>query len=128
MIKEKELESVSKLEPQKRYEYFMKKITDAEKLWTLKNEEGDIALASIEDKILISFWSDEDDAKLCKINEWQNYKYYSFNIEELENYFFKLVEEKGYLINIFPVNDKSGFVVNLKEFKRDLYNELENYY
>ena len=128
MIKEKELESVSKLEPQKRYEYFMKKITDAEKLWTLKNEEGDIALASIEDKILISFWSDEDYAKLCKINEWQNYKYYSFNIEELENYFFKLVEEKGYLINIFPVNDKSGFVVNLKEFKRDLYNELENYY
>jgi len=35
--------------------------------------------------------------------------------------------ENNYLINVFPMNNKTGFVVSLEEFERDLSEELKNY-
>ncbi len=35
--------------------------------------------------------------------------------------------ENEYLINVFPIGNKTGFVVNINEFIKDLNDELEWY-
>ncbi|MCH4828206.1 MULTISPECIES: hypothetical protein [Flavobacterium] len=48
-------------------------------------------------------------------------------LDDLEDEIFDLIASKNYLIDVFPVNGKSGFVVDLDEFARDLSEELKNY-
>jgi len=50
----KEIENILKLEPQKRYEYFIRKIADFEELWTIVDENEDYAISSVDGKTLIS--------------------------------------------------------------------------
>lgn len=38
---------------------------------------------------------------------------------------FEIINTENYLINVFPVNGRSGFVVSLEEFDRDLQEELD---
>jgi len=37
------------------------------------------------------------------------------------------IEKEGFLLNVFPVGAKTGFVVNPNEFIRDINGEFENY-
>ncbi|WEZ05197.1 DUF2750 domain-containing protein [Bacillus subtilis] len=39
-MNEKELEMSLKLDPDKRYRYFIKKVVDYEEVWSLSNDEG----------------------------------------------------------------------------------------
>lgn len=123
----KEIETVSNLEPFERYNYFIKKIADFEILYSLKSLEGNFAISETDDKYMFPIWSHEEFAKLNLNKEWENFEICEISLEELEEEIFHFVLENNYLINVFPMNNKTGFVVNLEEFKRDLSIELENY-
>jgi hypothetical protein len=41
VLNQQEIKDVSALEPLKRYQYFLKKVADDEKLYTLKNDNND---------------------------------------------------------------------------------------
>lgn len=126
-MNDKEIESVSNLEPFKRYQYFIKKIADFEELWTIIDGNGDFALSDIDDKVLISFWSAEEFVNLNLNDGWENCGSRKLTLDDLEDEIFDLIASENYLINVFPVNGKSGFVVGLDEFARDLSDELKNY-
>lgn len=123
----KEIESVSNLEPYKRYQYFIKKIADFEELWTIIDENGDYALSDIDDKVLISFWSAKEYIASNLSEGWKNCKAKKLTLDDLEDEIFDLIASENLLINVFPINGKSGFVVDLDEFARDLSDELKNY-
>jgi hypothetical protein len=72
MVSEKELQSVSGLGAFDRYRYFIKKIADSQELWTLKNGDGDFALAMVEEKILLPLWSAREYIKSC-LYIWEDY-------------------------------------------------------
>ena len=126
-MNDKEIESVSNLEPFKRYQYFIKKIADYEELWTIVDENGDYALSDVDDKVLISFWSAKEYIDSNLSDGWENCKPKKLTLDDLEDEIFDLIASENYLINVFPVNGKSGFVVDLDEFARDLSDELKNY-
>ena len=123
----KEVESVSKLIPLERYRYFIKKIADYEELWTIIDENGDYALSDIDDIVLISFWSAKEYIYSNLEQGWANCKPIKLTLTDLEETIFDLIDSRNYLINVFPVNGKSGFIIDLDEFTRDLSNELKNY-
>jgi Protein of unknown function (DUF2750). len=123
----KKIESVSKLSPIERYKYFIKKIADYEELWTIIDGNGDYALSDVDDKVLISFWSEEEFISSNLEEGWEKCTPKKLSFDDLENEIFDLIAAEGYLINVFPVNGKSGFVVDLDEFARDLSDELKNY-
>ncbi len=123
----KEIESVSKLSPLERYKYFIKKIADFEEIWTIIDENGDYALSDIDDKVLISFWSAKEFIYSNLEGGWEKCVPKILSFDDLENEIFDLVASEDYLINVFPVNGKSGFVVELDEFAKDLSDELKNY-
>ena len=49
------------------------------------------------------------------------------SLDEFESDIVPIIENKGYLLDIFPVSNKAGFVVTLDEFIHDLNVELSNY-
>ncbi|ASW73695.1 hypothetical protein IQ37_19550 [Chryseobacterium piperi] len=121
----KEKENIIKLEPFKRYQYFIKKIADFEELWTIVNENGDYAISEVDDHSLISFWTAEEFILSNLDKGWENYRPLKICLEDLENELFKIIASENYLVNVFPINGKSGFVVSLEEFRRDLNEELD---
>ncbi|AQY22605.1 DUF2750 domain-containing protein [Riemerella anatipestifer] len=124
-MNQKEIESVVLLEPFERYKYFIKKVADWEIFFTLLNEDGNYALSKLDNYELFPLWSAREFAELCKINGWEKYSIKELSLDDLENEIIDFIIEGSYLINVFPIYDKTGFVVNLQEFTRDLNDELE---
>ncbi len=126
-LDQREISNVSNLEPFKRYQYFIKKIADFEELWTIVDSNGDIALAEIKDNVLISFWTAEEFIYSNLEGSWEDCNPFKITLNDLKEKIVDEISKGNYLLNIFPVNGKSGFIVNLEEFIRDLNEELENY-
>ena len=128
ILNDKEIQSVIKLEPLKRYQYFLKKIADHEKMFALKDEEGNYALSSIDNHILLPLWPFMQYATLAKRNpEWEQYSISEITLNDFKSQLIPLIEANRYLINVFPVGDTTGFILDLEEFNRDLDVELEKY-
>lgn len=123
----KEIESVVSLEPFKRYQYFIKKVADNELMYTLEDKNNNIATSKIGENILLPLWTAIEFAELCKVNGWDDYIIKPITLKYFENEFIDFISNESYLLNIFPVYDKSGFVVKLEEFTRDLSYELKKY-
>ncbi|WP_419868696.1 DUF2750 domain-containing protein [Chryseobacterium sp. CT-SW4] len=121
------LENILKLEPLKRYQYFIKYVADWEVFYTLTDKNGNYILSELEGQKLFPVWSAEEFVKLCMISGWEGTSIKKMNLDDLENEIIDFVANSDYLFNVFPVHDKTGFVVNLDEFSRDLSEELKNY-
>lgn len=126
-LHKKAIENISNLIPFERHKYFIRRIADYEELWTIVDKSGDIALSVLENKTLVSFWADEDFIENNLSNGWEKCVPFKINLEDFAETIIPLIEENNYLINVFPLNGKSGFVVNLEEFARDLNEELDKY-
>jgi hypothetical protein len=123
----KEIERVSMLSPKERYIYFLKRVADSEEFYSLKNNENEFIISELEGNLLFPMWSAKEFAKNCLVDGWENHKIISLNLDDLEEEIFDLIAKEKYLLNIFPVKEKTGFIVDLDEFARDLSNELKNY-
>lgn len=122
-----EIEAVLKLDSFKRYQYSLKKIADNEVLFTLINKKGEYAFSEIEGSELIPIWSSPYFAAKCIAGHWQEYEPKEISLDTFENELAEQIIENEYLLDVFPANDKTGFIVSLDEFMRDLNEELEQY-
>lgn len=122
---EKEVESVSKLEPFERYKYFIKKAADWERMYSLKGKNNDFVIAEMDDFAVISFWPAKEFIKGFKIDE--GYSIVEVSLDDFRDELYDFIKSGSYLINIFSVDNKTGFVVTLDEFVRDLNEELRKY-
>jgi len=127
-ITNKEIEAVSQLEAFQRYEYFIKRVADSEKMYTLVDENGYFAIADIENTAVLSVWSASDFAKGNAIDEWGSFSVKEITIEEFEEDIIDIIEKNNWLINVFSIKGKSGFIVDLNEFAKDLSTEMQKYH
>lgn len=126
-MKTQEIESVIKLEPFERYKYSLKRIADNETLYTIKRDKETIAISDLDDEKLIPFWSAKQFAELNITDEWNEFYVEEISLDDFENEMVDFINENNFLMNIFPINNKTGFVVSLDEFIRDLNIELERF-
>ena len=126
-LKTQEIESVIKLEPFERYKYSLKRIADNETLYTIKRDKETIAISDLDDEKLIPFWSAKQFAELNITDEWNEFYVEEISLDDFENEMVDFINENNFLMNIFPINNKTGFVVSLDEFIRDLNIELERF-
>jgi hypothetical protein len=124
---EKEIENVIKLDAYARYQYLIKKVADSGILFSLKNDENDWALAEVDNNKLFSIWSSKEFAAINAIGAWSSYNPFQISLEVFKEEIEPLIKENGYLLNIFSSLNKTGFIVMLEEFLRDLGEELEKY-
>jgi hypothetical protein len=123
----KEIENVLSLEPFERYKYFLKKVADSEKVYTLESKEGDWATSTVKEYILFPVWSANEFALGCAIDEWGEFNPIETNIRDFIRISLPEIEGDGFLLNVFPAGKRTGFVVKPDEFIRDISEELENY-
>lgn len=126
-ISKMEFNALCKLEPYSRYMYFIKKFADMGIMYSLVNEKNKFAIAEVSNKMLISFWPAKDFAITLATGKWVKYSEYEISLDSFNEKVIPEIKQNGYLINIFPLFDKSGFVVDVEEFVRDLNTELNNY-
>ena len=122
----KEIENILKLTPFERYQYFIRKIADWEIAYSLIFLDGDYAVSTIDDKKLFPIWSAKEFAELSKTNGWESCNIIELTFDDFEETLFDYIDENNLLLNVFPI-DKTGFVVSLEEFAKDLNEELEQY-
>jgi hypothetical protein len=88
---------------------------------------GEVASSKHDGNTLFPLWSNKEYAELCKVAGWENFNVVELSLEDLESNIVNAIAKSGDLLNIFPVRDKTGFIVDAVEFKQDLNRELENY-
>ena len=126
-VTDKEIETVSALEPFKRYQYAVKRIADSELLYSLIDQEGNWASSEVENNKLMSIRPANVFAKHCAIGPWSGFKFREITLETFQEEIIDFIRQGNLLLNIFPVNFKTGFVVDIDEFVRDLVDELKKY-
>jgi hypothetical protein len=126
-LSSKEFEAICKLEPFDRYKYCIKKFADIEMVFSLVNAQNEFAIAEVNDKFLVSLWPSKEFALTLKTGNWLQYFELEISLESFNRKYLPQFQQKGYLLNIFPLFDKSGFVVDINEFVGDLNRELSKY-
>ena len=121
----KETEAVANLPAPKRYEYFIKKVVDSEKVWGLYND-GWATSKDDNEKIVIPFWPKEEFALICAKNEWVNYHPRDIELEEFLNKWLLGMKKDGYKPSVFPTNTEA-IIIEIDVLLKDLSKELENY-
>lgn len=121
----KQIESVSALPPIERYKHFIKRFADFEECWSIVDEDGELVILEVDDYKFISLWSSKEyiemDENLGTIIP-NNY-----TLEYFQQTLFDFIEKNNLLINVFSIKGKTGFIVSLGEFVRDLNEELSQY-
>lgn len=126
-MRKEELENILRLAPFERYKYSIKRIADSQILYSLKEGNEDWAISEAANHKLFSIWSAEEYAALNVEGEWSNYGVAGIDLDDFLNTIIPLIIENNYLINVFSINNQTGFVLNVEEFMRDLNEELEKY-
>ncbi|PWG77926.1 DUF2750 domain-containing protein [Pararcticibacter amylolyticus] len=96
-------------------------------LYSIESLEGDWASSFVNEYNLYPVWPAKEYALNCMIDEWTGFRVIEININEFLKSTLKRIEKEGYLINAFPVGNKTGFVVDPYEFIRDITAELDGY-
>jgi hypothetical protein len=126
-LNQKEIESVSSLEPFKRYQYLIKRIADSEKVYTLQDSEGKWASSTLREYQLFPIWSAAEYAANSAVEAWSEFEIIENDIYDFLHVKLREIESQGFLLNAFPVGNKTGFVVKPNEYIRDIRVELANY-
>jgi hypothetical protein len=125
MINKKEFETVIKQPPNIRYEYFIKKVVDFERVWGLYND-GWATAKDKEDNALIPFFPKKEFAEICAKNEWSGYKAEPIDLDDFIDKWLTGMKNDGIKPSIFPTDDDT-VVVSIDVILNDLETELENY-
>lgn len=127
-ITDKEIEAVSNLDAFQRYQYFIKRVADSEKMYSLHDKNEYFALAAVGDRTVFSVWSAPEFALINAIGEWNTFSVKEISLEEFEDELIDKIEENQWLINVFSIKEKSGFVVDINEFAKDISDEMQKYH
>ncbi len=118
--------NIEKELPIKRYGYTINQLLKHNEIFVLQEEENKYAISEFEDKQLISFWPSAEIALKNAVGSWEGYSAKSINIEEME-LLLDIIEDKGWIMDFFPIQSKTGSLVMVDEFVKDLnsaYQEL----
>jgi hypothetical protein len=127
-ITDQEIEAVSALDPFNRYQYVLKRIADSEVLYSLVNQKGSWAISELKDNKLFPIWSAHVFAKRCALDAWAGFECKEVTLETFQEVLIDFIEEENLLLNVFPVGIKTGFVVDVNEFVRDVVDGLNRYH
>ena len=129
-VSKQELEAVIALSPEKRYNYFVKRICDWEQVWTLYEDDYIVLNEAKNGKLYILLFPFKDFAEHYATNTrgMKGVSYKSFEINEfLETIIKKLQANNVSNALVFPVANGYGLNVSMSDMVKDIQSELENY-
>jgi len=123
---EKEVLAVSALEGPERYAYFVKRVADEQRLWSLWND-GWVLAKDDAGRELVPVWPHQDYAALCAKGEWADHTPKEINLDAWIERWLPGIEGDNRLVAVFPTDENQGVVVDSRRLTSDLEQELEKY-
>ncbi|MGX1193087.1 DUF2750 domain-containing protein [Metabacillus sp. SLBN-84] len=120
-----EINTVSKLPANVRYEYFIKKVTDYEEVWSLFND-GWATSRDEDGNLFIPFFPKKEFAEISAEKEWASYKARSISLDDFIEKWLTGMKKDGIIPSIFP-SENDRVAVSIDVLFKDLETELENY-
>jgi hypothetical protein len=111
----------------KRYNYFIKRVADHEYLATLMDSSGQSIVHRVDEYILLPIWPAEEYVKVFNHENYEDSHVITISLTNFIDEWCPQIKEKKMLLDGFPVSERSGFVVTIDEFLRDLEDELVRY-
>lgn len=124
-LSDEQKKAVLSLPGQERYKHFVKQVADSQQVWGLYAHGW--ALAETTDgKEVLPFWPAKEYAKLCAVDEWQEYAVKRIALGE----FFALLaqlETDQVLPGVFYTPQDKGVTPSARELVEALKEELAQY-
>lgn len=125
-ISSKQIEAVISLSGDKRYEYFIKIVSDWEEVWGLYYDGW--ALSETDTgEVVFPLWPAKEYAELCANREWSEYGAVSFPLESLIDELLPSLQIDSIQPCIFSTDKNEGVVVSTTQLLQDLEQELDKY-
>ena len=123
-LNDKQLKSIPALDDFQRYDYFLKKVTRNEEIWSLHSPEGWIELSSEDGELCLPIWPHPDFAKTWAVDEWSDCEPKAIALEVWLERWTQGLQGDDTMLVIFPTEDGAGIVLSPEEVEHDLLAEL----
>ena len=114
------------MNPNDRYDYFIRKITDFEKVWGLYNDGWAMSSGPNKNEMMV-FWPEKEFAKLCANGTWENYKPKNIKLNTFLDKWLPGMEKDGLSIGIFQTPDDKGVIMTPSQLLENIRSELGLY-
>jgi hypothetical protein len=130
ILKDKEFRSVTALPGAQRYEYFLKRVIDAELVWSLVGADGWILYGDNEGHETVPVWPHEKYAEACAVGDTESLKPRSIELKAWLERWLPGIRRDQRLVAVFPVpaGEASGVVVTPDRLQRDLEELARQWY
>lgn len=107
----------------KRYENFIKRVSENRVVWGLQSKDGWCVCESneYEDTVVMLFWSDEAYARQCAVEEWSHYEPKTIPLEEFMNNWLYGLNQDDLLVGV----NWNVKLIGLELEPYNLFKELE---
>ena len=123
----KELAAVMSLPAEQRYEYFLRRVADWEKLWSLGDEDGWALATGPNDQVLVPVWPASAFASACASGEWRHFRPKSILVEDWLSKWIPGIVSDDRSVAIFPTIDNVGMIVNPYKVADDIREAISQY-
>lgn len=128
-ISKEEFQALEKCNSETRYTYTVKRIIDAEVLWTIVDEEDHLVIQTDGNKKFMPVWSSKEYAQVFCVKGENNYKYSAFTWETFEDSVMEYIRQNDILINVFPTKKEPfGKIVDSNTFVEEINKLIEEYF
>ncbi len=124
--KDSEIEAMIGADGRRRYEYFIHRVGDTRRVWSL-HADGWAALGDDEGKKLFPLWPHRKYAERFKKEEWEGYTPQAIDLDPFIDEWLPKMKESGVSPAVFPVSSGASVVVTCEELQANLRDELSKY-
>ncbi|MFT9078179.1 DUF2750 domain-containing protein [Ethanoligenens sp.] len=126
-MNQQEIEAVLKTPAQKRYEYFIKKVSDYQEVYGLLNKDGWVEVSDDNGITLIPFWPHKEYAELCATGVWSDCHPELVHLNAFIDKWLPGMKKDHIMPCVFLTPSDQGVVVSCEKLIDDLAEELGNY-
>lgn len=117
------INNIANLSATERYGYFIRKVSDFEEVWGLKDKDG-WALMGSNEQVLFPVWSEKEFAELCK---WDNYHPNPIPLDDFIEKLLPKLEKDNVMLAVLPLAKGKGIIRTVQEIIADIEQECEQY-
>lgn len=118
-----------KLDPKKRFDYFISTVVNFEKIWVLENDQGYLMI-TVDNETIFPVWPHKEIAESCKFKELnlKNIKPTSISYNDFIDQCIPDLIEEDIIFGVFFNENKVGYVIEPEKLHTILEDEYDDFW
>jgi hypothetical protein len=126
-LRDPEFEALRKLEPTKRYQHFLSRVSDWGWVWVLRDGKELARATDEQGRKYVPVWPHERYAEAERIGDWERYVTGDVEVHEFVDGALPELEAAGVHVAVFPVVDNGAWTVTADDLRADLREAFGQY-